>query len=141
MDIDLNLIESGSGLAAALVFIQWETLIQFLLLLQTPLLPSSSFCTSLAYYEVLIWGTYETSTLDSIVNTHATLLNQHIPLRSIYIHISAKSWCDFCCENYKFMVKFIERTSSASCLSQHIFVVQLQTQINTCLDGSTNPRT
>ena len=54
MDIDLNRTESGSGLAAALVFIQWETLIQFLLLLQTPLLPSSSFCTSLAYYEVLI---------------------------------------------------------------------------------------
>ena len=75
-----------------------------------------------------------------LTNTHATLLNQHIPL-SIYIHISAKSWCDFCCENYKFMVKFIERTSSASCLSQHTFVVQLQTQINTCLDGNTNPRT
>ena len=73
-------------------------------------------------------------------NTHATLLNQHIPL-SIYIHISSKSWCDFCCENYKFMVKFIERTSSASCLSQHTFVVQLQTQINTCLDGNTSPRT
>ena len=150
MDIDLKLnrTESRSGLAAALVFIQWETLIQFLLLLQTPppllpsfTFPSSSFCTSLTYYEVLIWGTYETSTLDSIVNTHATLLNQHIPLRSIYIHISAKSWCDFCCENYKFMVKFIERTSSASCLSQHIFVVQLQTQINTCLDGNTNPNT
>ena len=75
-----------------------------------------------------------------LTNTHATLLNQHIPL-SIYIHISAKSWCDFCCENYKFMVKFIERTSSASCLSQHTFVVQLQTQINTCLDGNTSPRT
>ena len=67
MDIDLKLnrTESRSGLAAALVFIQWETFFQFLLLLQTPLLPSSSFCTSLAYYEVLIWGTYETSTLDS----------------------------------------------------------------------------
>ena len=57
MDIDLNRTESGSGLAAALVFIQWETLIQFLLLLQTPppLLPSftspsSSFRTSLTYY-------------------------------------------------------------------------------------------
>ena len=68
-----------------------------------------------------------------LTNTHATLLNQHIPL-SIYIHISAKSWCDFCCENYKFMVKFIERTSSASCLSQHTFVVQLQTQINTYIN-------
>ena len=144
MDIDLNRTESGSGLAAALVFIQWETLIQFLLLLQTHPPPLLHFPLLIILH---LFNLLRSSDLRYIWNihswlttTHATLLNQHIPL-SIYIHISALSWCDFCCENCKFWVKFIERTSSASCLSQHTFVVQLQTQINTCLDGNTNPRT